>query len=182
MSTALEAVPRRTLWDWIYSHQKYILIGAIALQLIVLVSMIAQGMRPLVFGNTILLRVVPVDPRDLFRGDYVILRYDFTTQRPTGGLPFDQSIVGREIFVSLALDQDDKHWRTESVSWTRPESGTYLRGTVDQSMQNEFGIGQYFVQEGQGREFEAAVNSRRLSAEVAVTADGAATLKRLIVE
>jgi uncharacterized membrane-anchored protein len=182
MSHVFEAAPRRTVWDWICSHQKFILIGAIVFQMIVLVSMIAQSARPLVTGDTILLRVIPVDPRDIFRGDYVILAYDFTTQRPTGELQFDQAIVGREIFVSLVPEDDGKHWRTESVSWSQPESGTYLRGTVDQSMRNEFGIGQYFVQEGQGKEYENAVLSRRLSAEVAVTPDGAATLRRLIVE
>lgn len=182
MSDVFEAAPRRVLWDWISSHQKAILIGAIVFQMIVLISMIAQSARPLMTGDTILLRVIPVDPRDLFRGDYVILAYDFTTQRPQGEFPFDETIVGREIFVLLVPEDDCKHWRTESVSWTQPESGTYLRGTVDQSMRNELGIGQYFVQEGQGKEYENAVRDRRLAADVAVPPDGAATLKRLIVE
>lgn len=145
MSDAIEATPRNHLWDWISANQKSIIIGAIAFQMIVLTSMILRSARPLVTGDTILLRVIPVDPRDIFRGDYVILSYYFTNQTPTGVAPLDESMVGREVFASLVPEEDGKHWRTESVSWTRPQSGSYLRGTVDQLMRNEFGTGRYFV-------------------------------------
>jgi uncharacterized membrane-anchored protein len=182
MSDVFKAVARRTVWDWICAHQRMILIGAITFQMLVLCSMIVQSARPLVTGETILLRVVPVDPRDFFRGDYVILAYDFTTQRPAGDVPFEESFAGREIFVTLVPDDDGRHWRTSTVNWTEPETGTYLRGTVDQSLRNEFGIGQYFVQEGQGKEYEDAARSGQLSAEIALTSDGKATLKRLIIE
>ena len=47
---------------------------------------------------------------------------------------------------------------------------------------NEFGIGQYFVQEGQGRDYEDAIRGGQLSAEIAVTTDGVASLKRLVFE
>jgi len=61
---------------WIKSHELPLIIGAIILQLIVLVGMIAMRLTPLLTGQTILLRVVPVDPRDIFRGDYVTLAYE----------------------------------------------------------------------------------------------------------
>jgi uncharacterized membrane-anchored protein len=182
MSDVFATVPRRTLWDWICDHQRSILTGAIIFQMLVLCAMMAKSVRPIVTGDTLLLRVVPVDPRDFFRGDYVILTYDFTTQRPAGEVQFDESSAGRDIFVTLVPDQDGRHWRTSSVSWTPPESGPFLRGTVDQSLRNEFGIGQYFVQEGQGKEYEDAARSGTLSAEIALTSDGAATLTRLIVD
>jgi uncharacterized membrane-anchored protein len=182
MSHSAEATPRRTLWDWVSLRQKSILVGAVIFQMLVLFAMILQSARPLVTGETILVRVIPVDPRDLFRGDYVILNYDFTTRLPPGALSDDPSVAGNEIFVSLVRDVDGKHWRTESMSWTRPESGTYIRGMVDQSLRNEFGIGQYFVQEGQGRDYEDAIRGGQLSAEIAVTTDGVASLKRLVFE
>jgi uncharacterized membrane-anchored protein len=42
-------------------------------QLVVLGGMIALHAAPLWFGETVLLKVEPVDPRGLMRGDYVIL-------------------------------------------------------------------------------------------------------------
>jgi uncharacterized membrane-anchored protein len=182
MSHSVEATSRQTIWNRISLHQKSILVGAVIFQTLVLVSMIVQSARPLVTGQTILVRVIPVDPRDLFRGDYVILNYDFTTSKPSGAMQDDPGMVGSEIFVSLVRDADGKHWKTESITWTRPTSGTWIRGSVDQSLRNEFGIGQYFVQEGQGREYEDAILSQQLSAELAVTADGAASIKRLVIE
>lgn len=182
MSNSVEATLRRTTWEWISIHQKSILVGAVIFQMLVLVTLIMQSARPLLTGETILLRVVPVDPRDFFRGDYVILNYDFSNEKPPGSLRYDPETVGREIYASLVLDVDGKHWRRESLSWTRPESGTFIRGTVDQTLRNEFGISQYFVQEGQGREYEQAIRRGQLSAEIAVTADGIASLKRLVME
>jgi uncharacterized membrane-anchored protein len=55
-----------------------------ALQLVILVGMIAVRAIPLVTGQIVLVKVQPVDPRDLFRGDYVILSYDFSRISPEG--------------------------------------------------------------------------------------------------
>ena len=181
-TTDPDTLPRHTLWEWVRSHQRAILLGTITFQMLVLVSMIVPSVWTLSTGETILLRVIPVDPRDLFRGDYVILGYDFTMKRPEGETQWNQSHVGREIFVTITPDEDGKHWHGQSASWTRPDIGTYLRGKVSNDSRNEFNIGQFFVQEGKGKEYEEAVRSRRLSVEIAVTAEGAATLKRLIIE
>ena len=79
-----DTLPRPGLWEWVRAHQRAILFGTIAFQMVVLGSMIARSTWTLITGETILLHVIPVDPRDLFRGDYVILAYDFTTRRPLG--------------------------------------------------------------------------------------------------
>ncbi|MFM8285780.1 MAG: GDYXXLXY domain-containing protein, partial [Planctomycetaceae bacterium] len=155
--------------------------AAVVFQVLVLMALIAEGARPWVTGETIRLRVIPVDPRDLFRGDYLILSYDFTTQSPPHMRRHDSSRIGREIFVSLVRDEDGQHWRTAFVSWTRPPAGIYLRGEVDQHRRNDCGIGQFFLQEGHGKKYEQLIRQHRLSAEVAVTADGRAALKRLII-
>jgi len=44
--------------------------------MIVLCTMLVQHAWPLMTGEACYLRVRPVDPRDLFRGDYVVLGYD----------------------------------------------------------------------------------------------------------
>ena len=43
----------------------------------------------------------------------------------------------------------------------------------------EFGIEQFFVQEGKGRVYEDAVRSRRLSSEIAITSEGTAAMRGL---
>ena len=46
----------------------------------------------------------------------------------------------------------------------------------------EFGIEQYFVQEGTGHVYEKAFHEKKLSAEVAIDKNGSAQIKRLIIE
>ena len=182
MSSNIDTFPRQDPWGWIRSHQRAVMLGAIALQMIVLGSMIVRQGWTLVTGEAILLRVTPVDPRDPLRGDYVILRYGFSGLRPPGNSAFDEQRVGREIFVTLEPEEDGKHWRGVSASWTRPTSGRFIRGQVTNPWSNEFGIEAYFVQEGKGKEYEQARNAHRLSAEIALTAAGAATLKQLVLD
>jgi uncharacterized membrane-anchored protein len=84
--------------------------------------------------------------------------------------------------VTLELEPDRKHWRGTSASWTRPSAGRFIRGTVKNPWSHEFGIEAFFVQEGQGKEYESARNALRLAAEIALTRDGTASLKRLVPE
>jgi len=174
---------------WLRGRERAVLTAAAGLQVAVLVAMIAVRAMPLVFGDTILLRVVPVDPRDLFRGDYVILSYDFSRRSPQGieglsqaGDSRDKAWQGRTVYVSLVPDADGRYWRADKVSISRPTSGRYIRGRIADSGQLEFGIEAYYVQEGTGREYEQAIRSRRLLAEVALTSDGMAALRGLRIE
>lgn len=173
----------------IKGHERLILLGTVAAQLIVLLAMIVLRVTPLVTGESILVRVEPVDPRDMFRGDYVILSYAFSRVPPQGvaGLPNpatmpQQSIAGKTVYVSLVPDADGKHWHAGQFTITPPGSGKYLRGTISEWGRIEYGIESYFVQEGQGHRYEEAVRSRKLSAEIAVTSEGQGVLKRLVIE
>ncbi len=59
--------------------ERLAILVAVCFQLVVLVGMILGKTVPYYFhGKTVLLQVVPVDPRDLFRGDYVTLGYDIS--------------------------------------------------------------------------------------------------------
>ena len=59
---------------------------AVAGQIAVLLGMIVMCSVPHLTGQTVLLEVVPVDPRDFFQGEYVILSYEFS-RVPAGGIP-----------------------------------------------------------------------------------------------
>ncbi len=180
---------------WIQGHPRRLLLAGVALQLIVLSSMIVIHAAPLMFGEHILLRVRPVDPRDVFRGDYVVLSYDFSRVPPGGivGLPepprwrpgarqSDSWLEDRTVFASLEPEPDGKHYRAGEISVNRPASGRYLKGKFSRSpWGNElhFGIEAYYVQEGEGRALENLRNSNRLSAEIALAPWGQATLSAL---
>ena len=52
-----------------------ILLGAVIFQLLVLAGKYLLSVYPLWIGKPVILEIVPVDPRSLFRGNYVHLDY-----------------------------------------------------------------------------------------------------------
>jgi uncharacterized membrane-anchored protein len=117
----------------------------------------------------ILLETAPVDPRDLLRGDYVILAYKIgEVPRPPGREILRRS---REIWVSLR--QDGRFHGVASASWSRPapEPGVMVvrgrarpqrRGAT--ALRVDYGIEKYFVPEGRGRpRFEEMVVEATIS-------------------
>lgn len=153
---------------WLQRNQARVLIATGALQVVVLV------------GKTVVLRVVPVDPRDLMRGDYVILSYE-ASRVPIDGDPPHGVSPNTPVYVILEPEEDGQHWHAVKATLSRPWEGTYLAGRTD-GRGVRFGIEAYYVREGTGRELEIARNRGRLSAEVAVAPWGQAALRRLIVE
>ena len=167
-------------------------LAAFALQAGLLAWIVADRALLLARGQEIRLKVIPVDPRDLFRGDYVILSYAISTvAADTGGEAF---AYGDPIYVAL---------RREGETWTpaglhrRPEAGQIvLKGRVIgdgadgdgcpkppcRSYQVEYGLEQFFVPEGQGRALEDLRQDQRLEVDAAVSPSGRAALKRLLVD
>jgi len=184
--------------DFIKTRQKTVLFAGIVLQAVVLVAMIVFHALPYLVGERVLLRVVPVDPRDMFRGDYVVLGYDISRVPPGGidGIPQagnwwsrranrDQWLADRIVYATLEPDADGRHWKAGAVSVNKPDSGKFIRGTYAlQYGQNpiQFGIEAYYVEEGHGLELERLRNARQLSAEIALAPWGQAKLVRLVEE
>lgn len=166
-----------------YSRQ--LLLAAIALQIVILLTMTTLRARPLLTGQTVRLHVVPVDPRDFFRGDYVILSYDFSRKWPTD-LP-TSSVAKREygerpVYVVLEPEADGLHWTGTKVTIERPTDGLYLQGRMVSPNHLEFGIESFYVQEGTGHQYEEVARTGNLSAEVAVADDGTAALRALHID
>ena len=179
----------RDVFGWLKARERKILAITVAAQLAILVGMIAMRALPLVTGQTVLVRVEPVDPRDLFRGDYVILSYPFSRVPPgeIDGLSQQQRgsrkrLEGRAVYVPLVPDSTGAHMRAGKVSMEKPEGGLFLKGQMKRYGTMEFGIEAYYVQEGKGRGYEQAIRDRQLSAELAVTSSGQAVLKGLRIE
>ncbi|MBI5686625.1 MAG: GDYXXLXY domain-containing protein [Verrucomicrobia bacterium] len=184
--------------SWFASREHGLLPALAALQVAVLAGMIALHAAPLMFGETIRLKVQPVDPRDLMRGDFVILSYDISGVPKDGieGIPDakgvsrqywdrDQWMEERTVYVTLEPDADGKLWRGAKTSIHPPASGKFIRGKYVRQWgapRIQFGIEAFYVQEDAGKKLEEARNARRLIAEVALMSSGKAALRNVIVE
>ncbi len=169
---------------------KLVFTGIVALQVAVLLGFIGYKETTLRLGTTVLLQNVPVDPRDLFRGDYVVLRYEVSTVE---GYYYGQYAQGDTVYVPLIRTESpggDATWKTAGYLTVEPEPGweVFLKGKVaDVAARQdgvaritvEYGIEQYFVPEATGHEIETA---RDVKAEVAVDGFGHAVIKQLIVD
>jgi len=180
------------LLGWLKARERKILKITVAAQLVILVGMIGLRAAPLVTGQTVLVRVEPVDPRDLFRGDYVILSYPFS-RMPEGRLEgmteaeqsrgtYNKKLQGRTIYLTLVPDSNGVHHRAEKFTLVKPEDGLFLKGQMERYGRVKFGIESYYVQEGTGLKYEQAIRSRNLTAELAVASNGQAVLKRLHID
>jgi uncharacterized membrane-anchored protein len=185
MREALMGPVNRTL-GWLQGRERKVLLVTVAAQLSILLGMIALRAIPLVMGQTVLVRVEPVDPRDLFRGDYVILSYPFSRVPPDqidglseGQLRSRTKLEGRTIYVPLVPDSNGVHMRAGKVTLEKPSSGLFIKGHMKRYGSMEFGIESYYVEEGTGRRYEEAIRDRQLSAELAVTSSGQAALRGL---
>lgn len=138
-------------------------------------------------GEEILLKTAPVDPRDLFRGDYVRLSYEISTI-DLNNVPYDSGFsTGNTIYATLS--KKEKFWTVDSVSHSMPhlaEKQVCMRGSVTSSSQNrvwvEWGIESYFVPEGEGREIERERNAGNTSVIVSVDSTGSSVLKELLID
>ena len=189
MPEAIAAVvqPVGNVLSWLKARERKVLLVTAAAQIVILLGMIALRAAPLVTGQTVLVRVQPVDPRDMFRGDYVILSYDFSRIGPRGVEGLSETdrwskAEGRPVYVRLVPDSDRVHYRADKLTMVKPEGGLFIKGQMERYGSMKFGIESYFVQEGTGRAYEQAIRDRKLSAELAVAPSGQAALRGLRIE
>jgi uncharacterized membrane-anchored protein len=192
--TATMQTASKQIAAWL-GHWRYALLAVVALgQAAVLVYMVADREALLANGRAIDLKVVPLDPRDLFRGDYVTLSYDIS--RIPRSMIAGELHRGDKLFVRLAHDVEG--WKPVTAARTRQQAGSAGAGEIvlagrvrfaprvfttsaDQSISVNYGIEKFFVPEGVGREIEKEVRAKDVTAHVAVGTDGIAALKGLTV-
>ncbi len=107
----------------------------ILVQVVLLAGIITYRHYWVTANERILLTSAPVDPRDIFRGDYVTLSYNAST------IDLDQFGISEkfkrndDVYAVLGK-KDDGTYDIASVSRTRPASGKYLRGRVTYERDN----------------------------------------------
>ena len=137
----------------------------------------AQGERALRSGTAVRLASVPVDPRDLLRGDYVILRY---AVEDTRGLPGPVVRDGDRVYLRLApkgalwtavgYERGVADTGDGTVSVRGRVEGVDDRGPLRVALDD---LGRYYVPEGRG------VLEGAPEVVVRVGADGGARIDRL---
>jgi uncharacterized membrane-anchored protein len=173
----LTTLPGGSIWKLALRREALVAIAFVAVQIAILVLMIVLDGLPLLLGQRLMLKVVPVDPRDLFRGDYVVLDYRFGSQGVDFAGHAPRHGVGHEVYVPLVQEGD--HYVGDRIRLAPPASGPYIRGTLDPSGRVNCGIEAYYVEEGEGLRLEQVIRSGSLRAEVAVWR-GQAKLVRLV--
>ena len=170
--------------------RRRLFVGFVVLQALVLVGWAASLEQARARATLVRLEIAPLDPRDLLRGDYIVLNYAISTlpeSQLVGRRP-EWSDAGRPIYVALA-PRDGRHVAV-AASLERealPSGGNQrlivgrLRGAGGRASGGprgvEYGIEQYYVPEGKG-----TLPPGRMEAEVALTVDGRAFLTRLFVD
>ncbi|MGL4943224.1 MAG: GDYXXLXY domain-containing protein [Thermoguttaceae bacterium] len=109
------------------TKRQNIAIGVIAITIIAQVVLLAMMTRSrtdiLVHGKQVTFRTAPVDPRDFLRGDYVVLRYPFSTywgidENSARGRrdDFYANNNGRFVYVTL-VPEPEMHakWRQDEI-------------------------------------------------------------------
>ncbi len=110
------------------------------------------------------LRPIPIDPRDMFRGEYVQLHYDFSLLKLDKIIDRNQQEESKLIYAVLKEDQEV--YILDHFSLVKPsDSSVFLRGTPVGSQLFEgllirYNLESWFVPEGQGPELERNIGDK----------------------
>lgn len=169
-------------------NKKIILFFISLLWIVVAVAMIISKQSTMRTGKSVVLETVPVDPRDLLRGDYIILRYKISTLDLNEIKSEKENYkAGEAIFVKL--EPKEKFWEAVAVQNKKStDNGLYIRGRTRYSYNKKleviYGIESYFVPEGGGKEIERSMRGRKssVSVEAVVDSSGNALIKKVYID
>jgi len=106
---------------------KFIII--VCLQVLLLFGIIAYREYWIATGDKVVLKTTPVDPRDIFRGDYVNLTYEITNLLLDSQSQKPDFLPGQPIYVNFDTAADGTSFAA-SVSKERQASGQFIQGRV----------------------------------------------------
>jgi len=157
-----------------------VLVGAaIVVQVLILIGMVVSAALPLLMGTDITVRTRPVDPRDLFRGNYAQLSYDFSRiplQELASMVPLR---TGEVVYVSLQQGRDGLH-EFAAASLEKPDIGLFLRGRVEYVTEGQmsvlYGIEAFFAPKDTALALEQTLRERAV-ATLAVSGSGRARIR-----
>lgn len=158
--------------------------GLALLQTVALGSMAGDRIWLLKSGQEVVMPVEPVDPRSLFRGDYVRLGFGFARAIPEAR---ERAFESETIYVTLEKAADGSVVY-KSVHKAHPgkvaDNQFVLRGIRNHRgwPRVRFGFESYFVPEGKGLELEKLATTSKLAVVLAVDGRGRAAIKGLVID
>ncbi|UCC94873.1 MAG: GDYXXLXY domain-containing protein [Candidatus Omnitrophota bacterium] len=174
---------------------------AIVIQIGLLFSFLIKREFHIRRGTKIIVKTVPVDPRSLFRGDYIHLNYEFSRIDLAEVTSSKEHFYrGDKIFVKLTKRGEE--WRpveTGASPFKDIASGeVMIRGAVTghqwlwhgrgerrhkSSVLNvSYGIESYFVPEGEGKYIEDQISQKRVKVELSIDRGGYASVCRIFID
>lgn len=169
-----------------------------AIPVIILAALTVTPLLTIMLGQEVRIKTLPVDPRDVFRGDYVRLNYEIN-EIPSGQYPEvfnDQEKWGRlqdkALYVILKKEKD--YYIVDRAVEEKPENGLYVKGHFqwgvwaqtanykgDENLKGirvAYNLDQFFVPENTGKSLEFLSQRGQLIAVIKVW-KGFSTLVRI---
>jgi uncharacterized membrane-anchored protein len=149
----------------------------VCVQLAVPLALAGLAEADLAFGQEIRLQARPVDPLDVFRGNYVVLTYDISSLPVLGQVRRGETVCAR-------LQESDGVWRASYADRGHP-SGTVICGRArddanpGEQVGIEYGIETYYANPERAREIESSIAGGQLFVVVDLDDDGSARIERL---
>jgi uncharacterized membrane-anchored protein len=171
----------------------YVVLAVVA-QVLVLAWMAGEREWILRTGQVVYLRTAPIDPRDLFRGDFVRLQYEINSVHREGGAakPGAAERPRHEVVYTRLKPAGEGLFEAAGTSSERPADGVFLRGRSEDQWRMgwrggnhnyvKYGIEQLFVEQGRGKDIEKRRGSRDelqvpMEVEVAIGASGTGVIR-----
>jgi uncharacterized membrane-anchored protein len=176
---------------------------AVAAQVVLLVVMFGFYQTIVNTGTEVWLKTRPIDPRDMFRGDYIQLDYDINHVSGVYNYDSNKYSTGDTVYASLDKQFGEKYFSVLSYNLSHDKCPDYpstlcIKGRVvsistqnqtntsspDQYNENsgpinlvlDYGINQYFVKEGSGQRI---TNSDKGEVKVVISKDSTAIVKEV---
>ena len=132
-------------------------------------------------AEEILVKTIPIDPRDLISGNYFILRYEFSDSRSFKKKSLNlYKRQGDEIYA--VLEKKNQYYSPNYITYNKPQkikkNQVVIKGKVGKYRRLEYGIEKYFINEN-----TAEPNPRKDKIEVllAIGKDYSPRIKKLYV-
>jgi uncharacterized membrane-anchored protein len=144
------------------------LVLACCVPVLILLGMCVLPLYTLLTGEEMILQTKPLDPSDVFRGDYVSLQFE-AEEVPINLV--DKAIVsrlqkqGREFSVYVLMEKKNGVHAPIKVTLSKPNKGEFLSGTInyiDKDNQGQeiayirYDVDNYYLEDNTGTKWENA--------------------------
>jgi uncharacterized membrane-anchored protein len=154
---------------------KNLIYAAVLFQCLIIVGLFVKAFYPLLTGEEVVLKTIPYDPRDMFRGNYAVLNYDFNSldlkQMPNDLDTLSSYTFGDVFFLELSKKGD---YHEPTGIWTKQPEGkiamrVFFESGYEKSLRIKTGIDSYFTNPVNAKEIEKKIQNNNDSLTTAVS-------------